>query len=205
MPLSLLDKLAMGDESTFEQVYELYREPFVKWVLHKYGVDEDEAIDIFQDAVISLYENALGGRLKNESGLKSYLFVIGRNILINRLKKNKRMVSTDAFPHLRNTVLHQELIAYEEVSEETLKVSKLLLQLGEPCKSILEYYYFHNWSMEDIALRLEYNSPDVAKTQKSRCVKRFRRMMETIDNRQWTMDNGQWTMDNGQWTMDNRQ
>ncbi len=66
----------------------------------------------------------------------------------------------------------------EEESEEYLalpneaEINQAIENLGEPCRTILLHYYFHQLSLERIAEQLHYANANVAKQQKFRCVER---------------------------------
>ena len=169
------EQLSKRNNEVLGDVYEHYRDWFVKWLTGKYHIEKDIALDIYQDAIIALYENALKGKLKAKSSLKTYLYTLGRNLLINRLKKEQRIIYTENRPENATQIENLEL--FSEPTPKQKQVAKLLLQLGEPCKTILELYYYYNWDLKDIALRMEYNNANVVKTQKARCVKRFKTMM----------------------------
>jgi len=51
-----------------------------------------------------------------------------------------------------------------------------LLQLGEPCKTIIEDYYLQSKSMQDICEKFGYTNSDNAKTQKYKCLKRLKKL-----------------------------
>jgi len=51
------------------------------------------------------------------------------------------------------------------------KVAELAVNMKEPCKSILKYYYYENLSMERIADVMNYKNADTVKSQKLRCMK----------------------------------
>ena len=61
-------------------------------------------------------------------------------------------------------------------------VEQSLEQLGEPCKSLLELYYYDKMTMEDIAETLNYKNAATAKNLKYKCLNRLRKIYEnTVD------------------------
>jgi hypothetical protein len=48
--------------------------------------------------------------------------------------------------------------------------------LGEPCKSLIESFYMHDKSMQDIVEIYQYTNTDNAKTQKYKCLNRLRKL-----------------------------
>lgn len=166
-----------GEGHIIEELYKLYREPFVKWMVGKYAVSEADAVEIFQEAVIRFYENALADKIKEGASIKTYLFAIGRNVWRYQHRQQKKIADVD--------ILNTELSEYtaedflpDEPTEDQEMVRSVMQQLGEPCKTILELYYYHDWALMDIAMQMGYKHTDVVKTQKGRCVRRLKKLIE---------------------------
>jgi hypothetical protein len=49
------------------------------------------------------------------------------------------------------------------------------LLLGDPCKELLECFYYKNLSWSEIASRLGYSSAASARNQKYKCLERIRK------------------------------
>ncbi len=61
-----------------------------------------------------------------------------------------------------------------EATHRQKVVGSILENIGEPCKTILTQYYYHNFTMESIAERLGYKTAMVAKKKKCDCLARIR-------------------------------
>ena len=59
------------------------------------------------------------------------------------------------------------------------KITYLLQQMGNPCKAILEYFYYEKKSMQEIANALNFKNTNVAKTKKNKCLNRLRGLVQT--------------------------
>jgi DNA-directed RNA polymerase specialized sigma24 family protein len=68
------------------------------------------------------------------------------------------------------------LANHEEKDRQFLMMDKALLQLGEPCKTIIEDFYIYNKSMQDICEKFGYTNADNAKTQKYKCLQRLKKL-----------------------------
>ena len=73
----------------------------------------------------------------------------------------------------------------EEVSEEVQEkemdlnlAEQCLEKLGDPCKSMLELYYYNKMSMEEITITLNYKNANTAKNLKYKCMNRLKRLFE---------------------------
>ena len=47
--------------------------------------------------------------------------------------------------------------------------------LGEPCKTLIQDFYIHKKSMDEIAEKFGYTNADNAKTQKYKCLQRLKK------------------------------
>jgi RNA polymerase sigma-70 factor (ECF subfamily) len=168
----LLDGLRRNEGKALEKFYIASREGFIKWAMKNFKCDEYEITDTYQDAVTILYENVVSGRYtKGESSLKTYLYGIAKNLFYKKIEKARRVAAitydlpdaTIAFFEVENE-LDQKLAAAQRAFEA----------MREPCKSILNFFYYHKLSMTEIALKLGYKSDQVVKSQKVRCLKSLR-------------------------------
>ena len=86
-----IQALRQGDQGVLHQWYRLYRAPFFAFARKRYGSNEADAADAFQEALIAIYESVVDGRLKQLTHQpKALLFRIASNKLIDQLRKRKR-------------------------------------------------------------------------------------------------------------------
>ena len=64
---------------------------------------------------------------------------------------------------------------YKEEPDVYQQVSNAINSLGDPCKELLELYYFGNFSWKKIASHLGYASAASARNQKYKCLERIRK------------------------------
>jgi RNA polymerase sigma-70 factor (ECF subfamily) len=129
-------------------------------------------------AIITLYDNIKSNRLnKLDSSVKTYLFAIGKNKILEQRKSSYRFVHKSDHEVLDVP----EIGKWEDDDyEESLQmVEKSLHKLGEPCRTLLELYYFHNMTMEEIARRLQHKNTDTSKNVKYKCLMRLRKIFHT--------------------------
>jgi RNA polymerase sigma factor (sigma-70 family) len=166
--LNLVAIVKSGGAGSLRQFYEQYRSEFVSWATKTFDCTHDEAIDTYQDSIIILYENIVSDKLvRIESKLKTYLFAVGKNLILKNMTRQKR---TDT-----NVEAIKEIWGYseqQEHNEEAVnKIAEHFKAMGEPCRSLLYLYYYKNLSMKEIARDLGYKNDDVVKSQKVRCLK----------------------------------
>ena len=96
LELELFEGLKAGNEGSIINVYDLYRSEFIHWCTTNYSTDEESAADIFQDTVIAFYYNIRNGLLRElSSSVKTYLFAIGKNLALKKIRKEAKMVMND--------------------------------------------------------------------------------------------------------------
>ncbi len=176
-----LKSLRSGADKAFTSVYEENRERFINFA-KKYGMDEDSMLDIYQDAYIVFHENVMTGKLKVlTSSVSSYLFSIGKYMILEKLRKQQKTV---AFA-VKNDVGEETVSVadFELQPNELSEQQQLLLQhfetLGEQCQKILKYFYYRGLTIDEIVEIGQYANKNVVKSQKSRCL---RTLKEAIKN-----------------------
>lgn len=173
-----LNLIKSGNEKAISQIYETYREEFFKWVKSKYQSTDQEALDTYQESVLVLYNNIKKGKLtKFTSSIKTYLFAIGRNVILYNRRKFKREQSSIT-DHEHNIADSNSVQVNLQVSERQKILIKVLNEMGNPCKALIMLYYTENVPFKEIAKRLNYKSDTVARMQKMRCLKKMRKIIK---------------------------
>ena len=86
---ALLKRLAANDRKAIETIYREHYSMVQTLVINNSGTS-DEARDIFQDAVIVLYEKAKSGSFELHARLKTYIYEVCRRLWLKRLAVNQR-------------------------------------------------------------------------------------------------------------------
>lgn len=168
---NILLSLKNDDKSVLKSVYLEHKSAFIGFS-KTYNIDNEDALDIYQDAIIALRENALNGHLDNlKSGLKTYLFSIGKHMIYKRLKEKNKLHLTHSINEKSDFYeLETKDIDYNFTSRQR-QLQIAFKSLGAQCKTILNLFYLRGFTLDEIAEELNYNNKDVAKSQKSRCLK----------------------------------
>lgn len=177
MAHDLIKQIKNDGQEALVKIYQDHRIDFIKWAMQSFQCSQEEAEDTYQDTIIAFYENVTNGRLTTLScSFKTYLFAIGKNILLGIAKKKGRTVMQgNDIPEIADKdVLILEKISLNERQQEILKA---LESLGEPCQTILRLYYYDKLSIKKIVQKLQYKSENVVKVQKVRCMKRLREFL----------------------------
>jgi RNA polymerase sigma factor (sigma-70 family) len=163
---------AEGKEALAD-LYKSHRSAFLNWVT-KFGCTRDEAKDAYQAAVLALYENIVSGKLTVlNSGVKTYLFAIGRNKILEMKRATGKLLGTEGLENSLPDVPEEEGLGDPQ---QLKRVALCLEKLGEPCATLLKEFYYHCRSLEEIARQLDYKTTDSAKNQKYKCLARLRKL-----------------------------
>ena len=168
--------LKKSDKEALKMLYTENRNPFINFA-RKFKVSEDDIVDAYQDAIITLSEKAFRGEIDNlKCSVKTYLFGIGKYMLFEKARKNKKRVLD--FP------LEKEDYNYKEITNNFLKDEEVntlenslqlgFVALGKKCKEILRLFYYRGFTIDEISDRLNYKDKNVVKSQKSRCIKQLK-------------------------------
>lgn len=166
------EELIAGNTSQLKTVYINYKDDCVNFLRVKYSNIDQNAEDIFNDALIVLHNNILSEKATYFTSIKSYLI----SVCVNLCKRNNHL-KNNFEKKIEEIRLHFSLFDDSSIDEEEEKdfmraTSKAALDsLSEKCKTIITYYYLYQMKMKEIAEKLDLSSADVAKTLKSRCFK----------------------------------
>jgi RNA polymerase sigma factor (sigma-70 family) len=167
----VLEAIRSGkDDLVLKYLYKTLLPRIKKYIISNSG-DENDAKDIFQDAVMIFYKYVKLGKFDESNEIGAFVYTVSRNLWINVAKKRNRSVAlTEETPI---TGFHgdadQELISQER---ETYVVN-MFSKLGETCKTLLMYATFNKLSMKEIAEKMGFNSENVAKTKHYKCKQRL--------------------------------
>lgn len=167
-------QLQKGDtEKAFSHLYRFY--PKVEKHIKINSGSKEEALDIFQEALIILFKKVQD--LSSDSPINVDGFLINSCKLLwsNELRKKKvRQKSSDE--GLDNLEYQDDIQEHLEKEAKLKTIDSVLKQLGEKCKNMLEAFYFKNFSMENIAKRFGYKTVQSAKNKKYKCMEHARKL-----------------------------
>ncbi len=135
----------------------------------------DDARDIFQEAMIVLYEKVKSGSFELNCQLKTYLYSVCRRLWLKRLNQLQR-ISTEVDNLQEIIPVEDEMEKHEQRNLDFQIMEQSLNTLGEPCSSLLKAYYLETKSMVDIAIDFGYTNADNAKNQKYKCLMRLKKI-----------------------------
>ena len=170
----LLRGLASNDTKAIETIYKENFKMVQALIINNNGT-YDDARDIFQEAMITLYDKAKSDSFVLTSQIKTYLYSVCRRLWLKRLQQmGKYIAQSEA---LEETVaVEDDIELHEKKNADFAIMDRALNSLGEPCKSLLESFYLQKKGMTEIASDFGYTNADNAKTQKYKCLMRLKKL-----------------------------
>lgn len=175
----LLADFAMGDRRATEKVYNRQFKIVNGWIL-KNGGSASDAADVFQEAMVILYEKVQDEEFRLTCKIGTYLFAISKNLWFKKIQKQQNqpgyLPASAGTDEGFDQEYEDDLNVHNEREMHYQQLDTALEQIGEPCRSLLSAYYKHDKSMQEIAAEFGYTNPDNAKTQKYKCLARLRKI-----------------------------
>lgn len=171
----IVKSISKGKYAALSQIYALYFPAISSFVVQNNG-SEEEAKDVFQEAVVLLYDKIKQGDFVLKSKLQTYLYAVSRNIWLKQLRdKNTNYNTTDISDYKNELVEEGRDEDMEKRQLEFEKMDSALERLGNPCQEILTSFYIKEKSMQEISEQMGYTNANNVKTQKYKCLQRLKK------------------------------
>jgi len=174
---AILQGLAKNDKKSVETIYKENYNMVQALIINNNGTSDD-AKDIFQEAIVVLYEKVKTGTFELNCQIKTYIYSVSRRLWLKRLMHQNRFTLSDHH-HDLSTVVDEDMEDHDQRDNEFQIMEKAVNGLGEPCKSLIEAFYIQKKSMQEIAASFGYTNADNAKTQKYKCLSRLKKLFFT--------------------------
>lgn len=130
------------DPYSAEALFATYKTAIYQFV-YRYCQDEQMSLDLVQDTFVrfSKYRESFDER---KSSIKTYLFRMAYQLMINRLNKRNRMKKLLPFLYIQNQT--------DNVStEERLTIQAAIQQLPSEQRAVILLTYYHDLTQKDIS------------------------------------------------------
>lgn len=171
--LLLLKGLAKNDKKATETIYRSNFNVIQAMILNNNG-DEDDAKDIFQESMVVLFEKSRLADFELTCSIKTFLYSVARRLWLKKLASNNKTISHHE--EIDIVSVDEDLEVHEKKDAEYELMQQSISKLGEPCKSILEAFYFKKQNMQEIAENFGYTNAENAKNQKYKCLMRLKKL-----------------------------
>jgi RNA polymerase sigma factor (sigma-70 family) len=164
-----LSAIRDGDSTSLRKMYREISPLIRKLIGNNKGTEED-AKDVFQDAVIIVFDKASLPEFQITSQFSTYFYGICRNLWRNQLQKKSSTevtISDDA------KYISDETpgIDFEKLERQKL-YNKAFAKLAEDCQKLLRLF-FEKVSMVEIAGQMGFGSEGYARRRKHLCKERL--------------------------------
>lgn len=146
---------AGGDRGAFAELVELYKDK-IYHLAYRMLYNRQEAEDIVQETFLRVYKNL--GRFDANQKFSTWIFRIGTNLCIDRLRRRRKTYSLDAEVTDSEGVNGYGMLSDKEpgpegelvLSETKQQIHKAIDALPEKYKSIVILRYMHDLSLQEI-------------------------------------------------------
>lgn len=172
------------------------RNKVIAYLRKTFSVSDDDLDDIYQESSVALFMNIQDGKLSNlTSTLSTYFLRVCINQMLKYLGKKQKVVplfddsrltNKDVFQPDKIDELYQ--LCTEDEEAERLSRSEKIVQsiiesMPETCKNVFQGYYWDNLTTTTIANMFGFANANSVKTQKYKCLQKFRSKYNELMNR----------------------
>jgi RNA polymerase sigma factor (sigma-70 family) len=164
---AILEGLKTSNSNVLEYVYKKYF-PIVRFFVIKNSGTDDDAKDVFQEAIILIYKKLIDGSLDLTCTFKTYLYSVGRLLWLRQLEKKKvrKEVVTDNQVFIRVDDNDFEGLVTEQ--EQYRIYQKHFQLLHKDCQEILRLF-LQKVPLKEIAQMMSIKSDKYLKKRKYAC------------------------------------
>ncbi len=172
--LEVFRAVGNNDKAAIEAVYKENYSLIQHFVISNNG-SEDDARDVFQEAMMVLYEKSKLPEFELTCQIRTYLYSVCRRLWLKKLQQNRRIESqVELFEKV--VPVEEDLEDHEKMNHQYQIMRTAMGKIGEPCKSLIEAFYVHRKNMLEIAGFFGYTNADNAKNQKYKCLVRLKKL-----------------------------
>lgn len=167
----------------------LYKElfPQIKRVIIKYGGDEQDARDLFQEGLIIIFQRLKNNDLVIKSSFNNYFIVLCKFIWFrqNNIKRDHNLKENIeelySSEHYDNDKVreHPGIKAHEEyIANKSEKIfQRHYRKLPSDCKKVIKMFY-RKKPFREIAKKMIYKNEDYARRKKYLCMQQLMKMIK---------------------------
>lgn len=171
-----IDGLLQNNSNIIQAIYKKFV-PKVKNYIRTNSGDDDQAQDVIQEVLITIYNQAKTNGLQLSCPFDAYFFLLCKRRWLNELKKsfNKEVTIKDDNVSIDESV--QEMTFQTEVFDEKQSLfDEMFQKLGEKCQEVLKLSFITK-TMEEVAVKLNVTYGYVRK-KKSLCTGQLTEMIQ---------------------------
>jgi len=149
---------------TYKEFY-----PLIKFLVTDNGGAEEDAEDIFQDGIVTLYNKIILNQLVLTSSFKTYMYSLCRNLWLQKLNKRKaifdKLNDVEEYIDIPKDMLQEATI---EETEMQRIIQMHFLSLPDDCQRVLKLF-IKKTPLPEIAGIMGFKTDNYARTRKDLC------------------------------------
>ncbi len=166
--LDLLNGILRNDTIILQFIYKNFYSK-INFFIKKNSGDDDDANDIFQEAIIIIYRKLKANELVLDCTFDTYLYSVCRFLWLKQLDKRKVEKEKIKDNHDYNEDIYDDgLDKVADLNERYKLYQKHFTNLGKDCQKILQLY-FDKVPLKSIAQIMGFKSEKYAKKRKFKC------------------------------------
>ena len=166
--LDLLNGILRNDTIVLQFIYKHFYSK-INFFVKKNNGDDDDANDIFQEAIIILYRKLKANDLVLDCTFETYLYSVCRFLWLKQLDNRKLEKEKIKDNHEYNDDIYDDgLEKVVDLNDRYKLFQKHFTNLGKDCQKILQLY-FDKVPLKSIAQIMGFKSEKYAKKRKFKC------------------------------------
>jgi RNA polymerase sigma factor (sigma-70 family) len=171
-----IDGLLQNNSSVIQSIYKKFV-PKVKNYIRTNSGDDDQAQDVIQEVLITIYNQAKTNGLQLTCPFDAYFFLLCKRRWLNELKKSSNKEVTLMDDNVSTDEPVQEMAFQTETFDEKQSLfDEMFQKLGEKCQEVLKLSFVTK-TMEEVAEKLNVTYGYVRK-KKSLCTGQLTEMIQ---------------------------
>lgn len=171
-----IDGLVHNNSSIIQSIYKKFV-PKVKSYIRTNSGDDDQAQDVIQEVLITIYNQAKTKGLQLTCPFDAYFFLLCKRRWLNEIKKSSSKEVTLHDENVSTDESVQEMTLQTEIFDEKQSLfDEMFQKLGEKCQEVLKLSFITK-TMEEVAEKLNVTYAYVRK-KKSLCTGQLTEMIQ---------------------------
>ncbi len=162
----IIEGIKRRDIDVLNFVYKKYF-PMVRYFVVRNQGSEEDAEDLFQEAIMAVYQRVGKKNLSLDCSFKTYLYSVVRHMWLQYLDRNK--ISYE-FSDMDEFLMLEDAEIYDDFQAKKVIFQKRFLELTELCRKIL-MMVVDGTSYDEIAMIIGYKGRQYAIKRKYECMK----------------------------------
>ena len=142
----LLQRIGAGDKAAMKLLYERHSDALYHFLRTRLR-DPFEAADVMQEVFLEIWRTA--GRFEARSAAKTWIFGIGRNKAVDRMRRGARVVLAEPDVNLPDDAPSPEAVA--EAASDAARVRDCIRRLSATHRSAIHLAFYGELPYTDIA------------------------------------------------------